>query len=726
MRLLLGDCIDKMRELPENSVDTIITDPPYGLNFMGKDWDYDVPEIDLWTEALRVLKPGGTALIFAGSRTQHRMACNVEDSGFILKDCMLWIYGSGFPKSTSIYKQLTKNGQCGNMIVYEKVKSYTRTNEKKTSGTTQEEHPPKYPLRFVWKTNIQVSKNTKDKQGKVLQPFVQEQNLPTKGMQLPGKIREGQPSVERWGYIQTSQRELQRCKVCSLSGKVFINGEEGWLCNGTPACDGKTYWEMLKKDRGCPSYRPQSAKQQSIKSNAIPKQYCTQEIRGYAEEWKPFGTALKPAYEPILVAMKPNEGSYSQNALKHGVSGLNIDGGRIGVADSEKESFAKEWDREQSKSAEKGGVAMNKGLMAKDLNRFRPTGRFPANLLLDEESGKIIDKDVGDNVSRFFKQVDITIEELSELPISEISRIIGRDRKTIRNKLKELGLYKEPKKYVKNNDTERVCEICGELKEIEEFAKWRSGKDYGYRHICKECQNCRWLPKTKEEKEKRKASSLAYAHNVRAKDRKENKITKEDVIELKSVGKCIYCGATNTEFQIDHIVPVAKGGKTEVINLVLACARCNRSKNDRNLEEWYKEQPFYNEEKLRTFYCAKASKSERNMGCEGLEVKESKTMSERKPDFSGDSNNTTGQNPSLSRNNHPTVKPIKLMEYLCILTKTPTGGVVLDPFAGSFTTGIACINTGRDFIGIEKEEEYFKIGKARIEYAVQKRKERLF
>ena len=114
------------------------------------------------------------------------------------------------------------------------------------------------------------------------------------------------------------------------------------------------------------------------------------------------------------------------------------------------------------------------------------------------------------------------------------------------------------------------------------------------------------------------------------------------------------------------------------------------------------------------------------MGCEGLEVKESKTMSERKPDFSGDSNNTTGQNPSLSRNNHPTVKPIKLMEYLCILTKTPTGGVVLDPFAGSFTTGIACINTGRDFIGIEKEEEYFKIGKARIEYAVQKRKERLF
>ena len=108
MKLLLGDCIDKMRELPENSVDTIICDPPYGLSFMGKKWDYDVPSAELWQEALRVLKPGGTALIFAGSRTQHRMACNVEDSGFILKDCMLWIYGSGFPKATDISKQLDK------------------------------------------------------------------------------------------------------------------------------------------------------------------------------------------------------------------------------------------------------------------------------------------------------------------------------------------------------------------------------------------------------------------------------------------------------------------------------------------------------------------------------------------------------------------------------------------------------------------------------------------
>ncbi len=80
-----GDCLDVMKTFPDNSIDTIITDPPYGLSFMGKKWDYDVPKVELWQEALRVLKPGGTALIFAGSRTQHRMACAVEDAGFILR-----------------------------------------------------------------------------------------------------------------------------------------------------------------------------------------------------------------------------------------------------------------------------------------------------------------------------------------------------------------------------------------------------------------------------------------------------------------------------------------------------------------------------------------------------------------------------------------------------------------------------------------------------------------
>jgi len=107
-KIVLGDCLSVMRKFPSNSISTIICDPPYGLKFMGKKWDYDVPSIEVWKECLRVLKPGGTALIFAGSRTQHRMAVNVEDAGFILKDTLMWLHGQGFPKSTDISKQIDK------------------------------------------------------------------------------------------------------------------------------------------------------------------------------------------------------------------------------------------------------------------------------------------------------------------------------------------------------------------------------------------------------------------------------------------------------------------------------------------------------------------------------------------------------------------------------------------------------------------------------------------
>jgi len=336
-KILQGDCLEKMAELEDNSIDTIITDPPYGLSFMGKKWDYDVPSIEVWQECLRVLKPGGTALIFAGSRTQHRMAVNVEDAGFILKDCIMWLYGSGFPKATDISKQLDK-GHKRKVI-----------GEQKLQGTAR-------------------------------------------------RMKGG--NYGDFGGEDTAD-------VVDITEPAT---EEAKLWNG----------------------------------------------------WKSHG--LKPAYEPILVAVKPNDGTYANNALEWGVSGLNIDGGRIGT--------------EQIEQGREGrGVAdstsYHDGL--KPTERTMATGRFPANILLDEHTAN-------------------------------------------------------------------------------------------------------------------------------------------------------------------------------------------------NAGEW-----------SRYFYVAKASKSERG-----------------------------------EENNHPTVKPIKLMEYLCTLTKTPTGGCVLDPFAGSGTTGLACINTGRDYILIEREEEYIPIIKARL------------
>jgi DNA modification methylase len=103
-----GDCREILQGLPDESVSAVVTDPPYGLSFMGKKWDYDVPAVEVWAECLRVLKPGGHLLAFAGTRTQHRMAVRIEDAGFEIRDMIAWVYGSGFPKSLDVSKAIDR------------------------------------------------------------------------------------------------------------------------------------------------------------------------------------------------------------------------------------------------------------------------------------------------------------------------------------------------------------------------------------------------------------------------------------------------------------------------------------------------------------------------------------------------------------------------------------------------------------------------------------------
>lgn len=102
MNLLLGNCLDRLKELRDCSIDSVVTDPPYGMAFMNKKWDYDVPSTEIWKEVLRVLKPGAHLLSFGGTRTYHRMVVNIEDAGFEIRDQIQWIYGSGFPKSLNL------------------------------------------------------------------------------------------------------------------------------------------------------------------------------------------------------------------------------------------------------------------------------------------------------------------------------------------------------------------------------------------------------------------------------------------------------------------------------------------------------------------------------------------------------------------------------------------------------------------------------------------------
>jgi DNA modification methylase len=217
--LLLGNCLEKLAEMPDCSIDAIITDPPYGLSFMGKKWDYDVPGEDIWRECLRVLKPGGHLLAFAGTRTQHRMAVRIEDAGFEIRDMIAWVYGSGFPKSLDVSKAIDKASGAERKIISE-----TKTN----SGG----------MAHISKTNA----------------------------------------------------------------------EHG--------------------------FRPAAYNGHSLDDSAKNCIQITAPATPEAQQWDGWGTALKPALEPITVARKPFKGTVAANVLAHGTGGLNVDGCRVGTDES--------------------------------------------------------------------------------------------------------------------------------------------------------------------------------------------------------------------------------------------------------------------------------------------------------------------------------------------------------------------------------------------------------
>lgn len=141
VELYLGDCLSVMSEMPENSVDTILTDPPYGLTFMGKDWDRGVPGVAFWEQALRVAKPGAMLLAMGGTRTFHRLVCAIEDAGWEVRDSMAWLYGSGFPKSYDIAKGIDKQAGAQREVI--------GWNENLTGRT----RPEGNPVRFTNKAN---------------------------------------------------------------------------------------------------------------------------------------------------------------------------------------------------------------------------------------------------------------------------------------------------------------------------------------------------------------------------------------------------------------------------------------------------------------------------------------------------------------------------------------------------------------------------------------------
>lgn len=328
--LLLGDCLDRLREMDDCSVDSVVTDPPYGLSFMGKKWDYDVPSEEVWRECLRVLKPGGHLLAFAGTRTQHRMAVRIEDAGFEIRDMIAWVYSTGFPKSHNFGCKCSKD----------------------TLPYSHEENLPREPkaerdLHPLRDSNVSPSLHIGEGRGKVLQPRLSKSSTPIEGReQLSAtEVWSGESSMEGRCNLLEEEGQLQANQVCQVSKGVLTDGEERRIHHGTPFNNGEDIETLFIEDRSRTSCKPQPAGQPTGKSGVIPKQRGAQEGGvetdqvcakcGKLAEWQGWGTALKPALEPVTVARKPlGEKTVAANVLKHGTGAMNVDGCRVGTDES--------------------------------------------------------------------------------------------------------------------------------------------------------------------------------------------------------------------------------------------------------------------------------------------------------------------------------------------------------------------------------------------------------
>jgi site-specific DNA-methyltransferase (adenine-specific) len=230
INLLQGDCLEQMKQLPDNSVDSIVTDPPYGISFMSKKWDYDVPKVEVWKEAMRVLKHGGHALIACGTRTQHRMVVNIEDAGFEIRDVVSWIYGSGFPKSLNVSKAIDKAAGAEREVVGSKVTG--RANAPRSEGRNHSDCAGGQMKVDITAPATEAAKQW-DGWGTALKPACEFFTLARK----PLSEKTVAANVLKWG---TGGINIDGCRVGTTGSRTNSNGKRS-MYGGNSLLESKTH-----------------------------------------------------------------------------------------------------------------------------------------------------------------------------------------------------------------------------------------------------------------------------------------------------------------------------------------------------------------------------------------------------------------------------------------------------------------------------------------------------
>ena len=629
-KLMLGDNIESLKKLPDNSIDSVVTDPPYGLSFMNKKWDYDVPSVQFWTEVYRVLKPGGHVLSFGGTRTYHRMVVNIEDAGFEIRDQIMWLYGSGFPKSHNIGKAVDKlEGNEREIVGERKADDITSGNmhaNNKGQSTTIKITKGNSPYEG-WGTALKPANEPICLARKPLSEKSVAENVlkwGTGGINVDG-CRVGSETIQQRQYDRTPEHggqygnhseRVSNGVVTETEGRFpaniilecicdeVIKGEKGEVKKTTrdrKYDTGEERWTGLstKKIEATDNYNDKG----DIHTNPDCPCRLLDEQSGMSKSVLD-KREFKPANEPICLARKPlSEKSVAENVLKWGTGGINVDGCRIEgaygsgqneIIEGEEPGVFTNYDRRKEGSTATSATGYKDKIMVSN-----PEGRFPANIILECICDEVIKGEKG-----------------------EIKSVIGK---------------------VKNNG-----EVYGggKGKNTSDYISHCISGDKGDIHTNPNCP-CRLL-----DEQSGVSKSNCKAGVVEGKDAN---VFNDGEKKTSGHKKKVMVGDYND-----------KGGAS------------------------------------RFFYQAKVSKAERNMGLDLVEGKEVVRQG-----LAGEKNNP------VHKNSHPTVKPINLMTYLCRLI-TPQNGIILDPFMGSGSTGIAAQLEGFRFVGMEMDNDYFKIAESRI------------
>lgn len=556
--------LDLLEVIEPNTIDSVVTDPPYELNFMNKGWDRSgiAFQKDTWDKCYQALKPGGYLLAFGGSRTFHRIAVAIEDAGFEIRDVIMWVYGSGFPKSHDISKALDK------MMGAERTKKIEKVRNPKATGNGHDG---------------------------------------TKGATRP--------------FIEKALKE---------------NGGLYEIDDDTPISDE-------------------------------------------AKQWQGWGTALKPAYEPVIVARKPLKGTVAQNVMQYGVGGINIDECRVATDET--------INSVEHKEKNKGVVLSNNGLKDFTYNQH-DLGRFPANFIhngSDEVTSRFPSTEAGGSLTKEYQDNAPLYGDYGMKPTFDsygdsgnASRFFYTAKASKKDRDEGLGKKEfDSVEIILYNISKGDDIVWKDTLKTQEVQKVKQSEDMVIS-----------LKKAIEEYGTQNnvdidLNTILYGKKHLEQYLMDTKYTTKMEINLTTIQQTLNLLRHFTTKEFTAVVNSKQTvGGNNVINAT----------NGNTLDIIINE------------------KTEYQVLANSVQLKLQLVIKEKE-----------------SRNVHPTIKPCELMQYLVRLV-TPKNGTVLDPFMGSGSTGKATMFENRErkanykFIGIDLDldNQYCEIANARIDYALNK------